>query len=205
MIKENISTDDTLFKVQYNSYRSETSEVDPDDEWSRASTSTDYSINGISLVEEKDKSFDCSGAFVPFVDSNLETVYLVTVVYSTGDSFGNDKGYGIEFIKVFKTEEKAERCKKQIQANADLHNELSNSYRQNLNKIQVLMKEVHKCPTPKKDGNISIDKLYDVYYQNERNETKKFHCPWNGYFESLDYIQVDSFDISLKNKSKYKI
>ncbi|NCP98209.1 hypothetical protein GW796_00710 [archaeon] len=193
----------TLFNINYTSYSEETSEIDPEDDYSRASTSTTYSIHGISISE--DSSFDSSGAF-EVKDSELDKVYLVTAIYSTGDSFGNDEGYGIEFIEVFQSKDKAERCAKQIQANADLYNYLSNNYgKKDINKFNELISFTHNCPPVNKKGKLDSSHLSDVYYQNERNETKKFYSPWNGYFESLDSVSVEEFDLSLKKKTKYKL
>lgn len=76
----------------------------------------------------EDNHFNCVGAFdaVPG-----ETVYVVSATYSTEDSFGHDAGSELEFVAVFKTLEKEERCRQQLQAHTDIYQMLSRRWRGN--------------------------------------------------------------------------
>ena len=77
-------------------YCQETSEADPDDSWDRANTSTDHNIVGFRAALESDsKYYDLA---VPFEPDFETTYYVLYAVYSTGDSFGQDDGRGVEFI-----------------------------------------------------------------------------------------------------------
>lgn len=66
-------------------YESNLGGYDPDDEWSRDSTSEEH--NPIGLVEVRDGDYhDICGV------GEGDTFYLVYVIYDTGDSFGQDYG-----------------------------------------------------------------------------------------------------------------
>jgi len=79
----------------------DTSEVDPDDEWSRASTHTDHNIQGFTVNSER----QYGDVMVPYVPERGIDYYLLYAVYSTGDSFGHDSGGGIEYIGLYTKEE----------------------------------------------------------------------------------------------------
>ena len=81
-------------------YSRDTSEPDPDDSYSRASTYTTHNIEGFKAAPEKDgRYFDIVIPYAPLFD---EPYHLLYVVYSTGDSFGRDEGRSIENIGFYK-------------------------------------------------------------------------------------------------------
>jgi len=181
--------------VDYTSYCEATSEADPDDEWSRESTSTTHTVSGLKLTEGKD--FDVVGAFVPHDDDG--PYHLVSVVYSTGDSFGHDESRYIEFIQVFKTLEKAQECVEEIRKNEKLYNAKHTSYmRMDKEKLKELEDSLLKDPKTKK-----YEHDYNVCFKDEAGNIQKISAPWNGYFESISSVEIDSFE--LKKKLKYKI
>ncbi len=91
-----------------------TTEPDRDDEWSRASTSTNNNVTGIQIVKGNGYS-EFETCFDVLPDG---TYYLLYGVYSTGDSFGNDDGV-ICYVDLYKTKEKAEDSKNALQRHYD--------------------------------------------------------------------------------------
>ena len=89
--------------LEYSSHTEETSEVDPDDDWSRASTQTYWDIKGISL-SSKDGEYALPAGFPVEVGDEVHVLY---VVYSTGDSFGHDDGAYLEVLSFHKKSEVA--------------------------------------------------------------------------------------------------
>ena len=79
----------------------ETSEADPDDKWSRASTHTDHNITGFKVSPES----HYGDVMIPYEPERGVDYYLLCVVYSTGDSFGHDSGSSVEYIGLYTKEE----------------------------------------------------------------------------------------------------
>lgn len=118
-------------KMYQNSY--ETSEVDPEDSWSRASTACDNTLVGIYKTPSTIGHYD--EEFIPCFEHEVgQTVYLVWAEYSTGDSFGNDSGK-VEFIDIFLSEELADACAKSAEGPLGSHYEFQ-FVRQNGSTIQ---------------------------------------------------------------------
>lgn len=117
---------------------------DEDDSWSRDSTHTNNNVLGFKFSRGSD--FDVIADF----DVKVNDVYLLSVIYSTGDSFGQDGGE-IEYIGVYSDE--------------------------NLASEQAIVIEQNKCH--------SVDLV--------ANNGKKYkqHCPWVGFFESVESVNVD--------------
>jgi hypothetical protein len=194
----------TAFKVDYRSYREDTSTPDPEDEWDRANTHTDHSVEGIKVVD--DNSFDVIGAF-EIDPANPGVVYLVYAIYSTGDSFGHDSGYGIEFISVFKTQDKADKCAEQIEANAELYKLNDMYYLSHQEKEKRIKKVVEKLDGQVEfdpNGKINENQLYNAFYMDEKGGKVTISVPWNGYFESLDSVNVVELTPSFKPKNASK-
>jgi len=66
---------------------------DPDDKWDRDNTA--QSIEGVSVYanDEDDRGYYSWGYPTPELDVNIgDTVYVVIIRYSDGDTFGNDEG-----------------------------------------------------------------------------------------------------------------
>jgi hypothetical protein len=188
------------FKVDYTSYTDVTREA-TEPEYDRDDTSTSHTLQSVELVE--DNRFNCVGAFdaVPG-----ETVYVVSATYSTGDSFGHDAGSGLEFVAVFKTLEKAERCRQQLQAHTDIYQMLNRCWRENdpneearLLALNSRLAEPLKSRVKKVKGvtkTVIDPKTFEGFsakYQDERDEVHTLCPPWLGYFESLDSLSVDAF------------
>jgi len=88
----------TKIYIDYSSYTTVTNSADPDDEWDRDDTSTDYYVNGLTL--EPNGSFEY--CYYPGEVKEGDKIYLVYAVYSTGDSFHRDERGCIDFVGVYK-------------------------------------------------------------------------------------------------------
>jgi len=99
----------TGIQIIDDTYVEETSEVNYDDKWDRADTYTSHDIRGF-VINEKYNDLLLGFKLEKDID-----YYLVYVVYSTGDSFGHDSGYGIEYIDMYKTYEEATKVQKALE------------------------------------------------------------------------------------------
>ena len=204
------------FKVNYTSYTDVTREA-TEPEYDRDDTSTSHTLQSVELVE--DNRFNCVGAFEA---TPGDTVHVVSATYSTGNSFGHDAGSGLEFVAVFKTFEKAERCRQQLQAHTDIYQMLNRRWRENdpneearLLALSSKLAEPVKPKTKKVKGvskAVFDPKTFDglsAKYQDERDEVHTLCPPWLGYFESLDSLSVDAFVLqpaqTLQTKTRPRI
>jgi len=74
-----------------------------DDDWSRDSYSTDHNIVGFKCAaESENRYYDLT---VPYYPEDDTTYYVLYAVYTTGDSFGQDPGRGVEFIGFYKSDQ----------------------------------------------------------------------------------------------------
>lgn len=89
----------TKLYIDHTSYTMETSIPDPDDSWDRANTLTEHSVDGIRLDSNYGYGNYC---YYPGEVKKGDKIYLLYAVWSTGDSFGHDVGYSIDFISVHK-------------------------------------------------------------------------------------------------------
>jgi len=138
------------------SYSEDTSEADPEDSWSRASTSTSWDVRGIR-AHEKDGYGILKADFPVEIGDEVHVVYAV---YSTGDSFGHDDGAYLEVLSFHKDLEVAKR------------NEASVNH-----------------------GHRNNDERYVMTIEFDSGAKVERYCPWDGYFESLDYVRVESFRV----------
>jgi hypothetical protein len=83
-----------------------TREADRTDEWDRDDTARDWSFRNVYIVDEK-ASWDLA---LPFEVKQGDDVYVVLAIYSTGDSFGRDERYSVEYIDGFLDKVKARVC-----------------------------------------------------------------------------------------------
>ena len=74
---------------------------DPDDEWSRDSTSQDVYLRGWSFDRP---SADYESVDLEFTPKKSDTLYALCVSYDTGDSFGRDDGQ-LEVVHLFRDED----------------------------------------------------------------------------------------------------
>lgn len=88
----------TSFRVEYDGHEENLGGSDPNDRWSRDSTSTTWNVHGLVLGE------DHHGLCLDGLVRPGDTVWLVYAVWSDGDSFGHDEGARIDFITVHREE-----------------------------------------------------------------------------------------------------
>jgi hypothetical protein len=208
----------TAFKVEMSPHTWVTEHADEEDDWGRDSTSSSHDFLSAKIVPMKESAdvhrhnFDCVGAYEAVEG---EPVFVVAAVYSTGDSFGHDERNSVEIIEAFKTEEKAERCRRQIDAHTTLYAALNTRWvpqteQAKINeKIEALLKELPTPPNLKMKSvkgssvyQMSFEQGYTATYQNERDELCAMSVPWIGYFETLDDLSVHKFTTELTAEQK---
>lgn len=92
----------TEIHADYDNFVTNCGGSDPDDEWSRDSTSTTWSVNGLTVG-----SGNYHGLYLDGEVSPGDQVWLVWAVWSDGDSFGHDADARIDFVTVHRDEETA--------------------------------------------------------------------------------------------------
>jgi len=97
-------------EVLADSYCDVTREADPEDSWSRESTSWD--VTGLRLVGDH----GYHTVEVGFEPKKGKVYHLLFAVYSTGDSFGHDEGRCFEAIGVYKDRKVAEENEKRLRS-----------------------------------------------------------------------------------------
>jgi len=125
-----------------------TRDADTDDEWDRGDTHTSWTF-GDAYVSD-DKKY---GEYIE-VDFDVkrgDTVYLIGVIWSDGDSFGHDDCSRFELFAAYKDKDKA------------------------LEAVKIL----EDTSTGSWDKKIKLPDGYELTY-----------IPWNGYFESLDSVEL---------------
>lgn len=140
-------------KVLKDSFTEVTREADPDDELDQDSTFTTTVFNGLSLVE-RDEYSDLAVSFD--LEEGKDYFFLVAS-YTGGDSFSEDEGI-LEFIDLYKDEEKARET------------------------VKVLLDHFEQYD---EDTCYSYS---PVILRREGGESYKFSPPWCGYFERLEEI-----------------
>jgi hypothetical protein len=88
----------TSIRVEYDNWVENLGGSSPDDRWSRDSTSTTWTVKGVSIGEDHNR------LSLPGTVEQGDVVWLVYAVWSDGDSFGRDDGARIEFITVHRDE-----------------------------------------------------------------------------------------------------
>ena len=146
-----------LYKIEVinDSYIEHNGGYDPDDEWSRDSTTTTNDIRGIKIG-----SYDLASHFKPIKG---EKYYLLYAEYNTGDSFGYDDGV-IEYIGLYEPKEQAQKQAELIKIHNDKY------------------EKDHKWT--KNESSYSLD------IEMPNGQVVKISAPWNGYFESLNFVDV---------------
>ncbi len=113
-----------FIKVDVSDRTIETSEANPEDSWDRPDTSTDWSINGLRIVE-KDGYRVHEVPYAPVIGSPH---YLVFAIYSSGDSFGHDESGGFEIIGIYDNPELARDAADAAKGNGQFINEAGKKY-----------------------------------------------------------------------------
>jgi len=103
----------TTIYVKHNSYTENCGGYDPEDEWSRDSTSTSWSFNGVGILREnqiEDITIVCDHV------EEGQKVFVTVAVWDTGDSFGWDDGMCAEAFSVHTSYESASYAKKVMES-----------------------------------------------------------------------------------------
>jgi len=145
-----------------------TRHAERDERWDRDDTSSDWDVLGIQLVPEE----GVGDLYVNFPIEINKTYWLVYAVYNTGDSFGRDENGALEEIEIYKDETMALDCAREIRKHADMYSVYERTYYR------------PKMKRPK-----DFDSYILVVIGNDGKELE-VHAPWNGYFESLSYVEV---------------
>jgi len=151
-------------------------ESDPTAEWDGDDTESSWSINKVSIVDQYPDVTAC------FEVSPDDVLYLVYLVYSTGDSFSTHTDDSITFIDIFKTETNAVNCAKTIRKHYEYH-EMLNSF------------EVRRLSITKQRELAKKFNSYSVDYIRENGETVSLHASWTGYFDRLSYVEIHPFTV----------
>lgn len=138
--------------VESTKYTDNVGGYDPEDDWSRDSTSTRWSFGSVKVLREgmrEDVTIECEDF------NELTEVFVTVAVWSTGDSLGWDSGYCAEAFSVHKSYEDAKKA--------------------------VSIMENAKGVLDRPKGGYDLGDGYTLAY-----------VPWDGYFESLNYIEICS-------------
>lgn len=146
---------------------------DPEDTWSRNSTSTTWSIDGCGeVVPNRFESFDD-------IETGLRgTLYAVYVIYSSGDSFGHDERAYFELIWVYDNAASAQAAIQTIKAHAEWYQQ-SNHWR-----------------SSKRVNNSQFADAYSVDIDIGQDRPLTVSAGWNGYFENLDELDLVVFQLN---------
>ena len=163
---------------------------DPVEQFGEWGVTHNISITGLKLVKK--------GSFSPtFEVDKSSSYYLVSALYSTGDSFGCETGIP-HWIELFDSIEEATLFESHLNTYDELKR-LKNDYYSSL------------TPSKKKQkiGNLTFKLLeffdtfdsadtenYDGYSSYVVYKGVTYHFPWGGYFENLESVSVDTLTIS---------
>ena len=160
------------FNVTMNSYVTyDSSNYNSSDEWSRQSTSTDWKFShAVTTYDYPDANLYLSD------DEEIpHSLYLVSVIYDTGDSFGNDSCRHIEHLMVYKNYAYALACKKIVEEQDESYREHKSSFYSS--RIKKKEKFVDTLTIPNGDG----------------TEKEFPYIPWHGCFERLASVEIYQF------------
>lgn len=102
--------------VTFDKYVEEVGDYNPNDEWDRPDTDTSWHFSNIALEGTREKHWN-DESYTPEVDFKRgDECYVVIAVWSSGDSFGRDSGYGAEIFGAYKTLAEATARKKELEA-----------------------------------------------------------------------------------------
>lgn len=156
------------FRVNVDHYTDITDECGQDEEWCRDSTTSSWTVNGLEIEEKYPDVTAC------FPVASGDQCYLVYAVHSTGDSFGHDENSQITYVDLFSTSEKAHAAAKVIQDHASWYRQVNNQYsRKNVTELENKYEQTYGVNITRENGNILL-----------------VDTGWNGYFESLSYVEV---------------
>ena len=137
----------------------------------KAGTHPDYSYGSNVLITPIDVVHD-------------KNYYVVFVVYSTGDSFSTTEGL-IDYVEIYNTREEASECRDTIRRHYDFYKEhycFSND-----------TKSMHYDYLGKRQRKFAaavFGQQHSVKIKNGIGIAYEYHCPWMGYFESIENVVV---------------
>lgn len=183
--KKTVETTPQLgLRVIYGGNSIVTREANPDDEWSKDDTSTTWGVDRLVLSNNYPDVTAC------FPVKTGDDVYLVYAVYSTGDSFSHSEDGSINFIDVFKTRKKAQKAAQDIRGHANWYRDMNERW----------------SPLTAKERKVA-EKLYENSYHvdvvREDGTQLNVYTGWNGYFESLSYVEVVGLTVGAEKPSRY--
>ncbi len=141
-------------------------------EWDGDDTTQTHHITGIAIAKDKEY-YDLEVGFEVKPEDKL---YLVYVLYNTGNSFGSSDNH-ISFVDLFKDRKKAEALANQILNHAE-----------------------------RNDVNVGHKQKYSTSYLTETGKESTFCPSWVGYFESLNEVVVEPVsveDTTLRLRRRY--
>lgn len=144
---------------------------DPEDSWSRNSSSTDWMVMGCGeFVPNRYCAFDD-------IETDLTgDLYAVYVIHSGGDSFGHDEAAYFDFVWVFDKLDMAQEAVKIIKDHADWYHK-RNEWRSQ--KVE--------------DKRFKSD--FSVNINIGKTKPLTVCASWNGNFESLNEVDIVQFRI----------
>lgn len=160
-------------RVINDSYTYVTREQNKDDAWDADDTKTINRIEGIQIVSDK----GWNDLTTSFDVKEGEVYYLLYAVYDTGDSFHRSDGQ-IEYVGLYQSRDVAEDNAKRIKEHDKIASRLNRSYcvsEQERKQLEKLRKTFEQ---------------YSVNLITEDGKEYKISCPWVGYFEILDDVEV---------------
>lgn len=158
----------TKIAFEFNSYSHSTGGYDPDDSWSRDSTSTTWTApSQCRILNDEPRGYiSYEIDEVPDTVKRGDTIYMTWIQWSSGDSFGHDDGAHHEVIGFYQTAELAEQARTAIEADNG-----GFSFEPGGNRVRV----------PLFDGS---------------DTREQYTGSWKGYFESLDFVEIQAMIVS---------
>ena len=128
--------------LKADSYTTVTQEADPNDDWDRDNTSTDWSVNldnvyyGNPFYEDVTTNYNVKLDLEPIENQKLQIIYAI---WGTGDSFGYDDGYYCQIVFVSQDKQEAKDwLDKAKKATNDYFKYPWLGYFENLEKIELI-------------------------------------------------------------------
>lgn len=136
-------------------------------EWGEWESSYDSSLKRVSRNKDILDKWNFQAYQVNDEVYNAHNVYVVVVIYSTGDTFGCSEGHlAIAFVTEDGNE--AVECKKAILEQDEWEFENAYSFREKTGKTAK----------------------WDEHFREHPKSVHKGYAPWNGYFESVTSVDI---------------
>lgn len=169
--------------VRTETYRDEDTREDPYEPYTtRPDTHTSHYVRGIRLA--KQEGYVDYDVVVDFEPQHGVPYHLVYAQYSTGDSFGHDRGRGFEIVGLYRSRDVADK----IVADIKQYDRKERTLRYGYDPL------THKSLSGKEIGKLQKE-LEDMFIIGDDGKREKLYTPWIGYFDSLDYVEVQDFTL----------